>query len=271
MFSKTFNALADEAKFTKEMLGSGATQIRKGNYASKGSYFQAFTSLSTGLERIGKLCLMLDYYIDNGEEFPDFNYLKKQIGHDLELLYKRSQEIIQRRGIRLKFLQHLDSEIHQNILIILSEFAKGDRYSNINYLINSKQQSDPISNWYESVDIYLYETRVTAAKKRKIEKNAQFTEQMMGAFTMVRHHSEEGSNISSVYEGSYRTGFFEAVAPYRQLCILEMIRYWVVLLWDLQYKAMALQKEEIPFFSEIFGGFYNENSYLRTRKTWDTI
>lgn len=78
MFSKTFNALADEATFTKEMLGSGATQIRKGNYASKGNYFQAFTSLSTGLERIGKLCLMLDYYIDNDGKFPDFHHLKNK-------------------------------------------------------------------------------------------------------------------------------------------------------------------------------------------------
>ncbi|TOQ55992.1 hypothetical protein CGG93_24810, partial [Vibrio parahaemolyticus] len=75
----------------------------------------------------------------------DFHHLKKQIGHDLELLYKRSQEIIQKRGIKLKFLQNLDSEIHQNILVLLSEFAKGDRYSNINYLVNSKQQSDPIA------------------------------------------------------------------------------------------------------------------------------
>ncbi|ENY6473607.1 hypothetical protein NI382_08975 [Vibrio parahaemolyticus] len=271
MFSKTFNALADEATFTKEMLGSGATQIRKGNYASKGNYFQAFTSLSTGLERIGKLCLMLDYYIDNDGKFPDFHHLKKQIGHDLELLYKRSQEIIQKRGIKLKFLQNLDSEIHQNILVLLSEFAKGDRYSNINYLVNSKQQSDPIAKWYESVDVPLYEMRVTNAKKQKIEQHAHFAEQMMGQFTMVRHRSEDGSNINSVYEGSYRAGVFEAVAPYRQLCVLEMIRYWVVLLWELQYKAMALHKEEIPYFSEIFGGFYNENSYLRTRKTWDTI
>jgi len=59
--NETFKALLKEAQFTNEMLGSGATQIRNANYASKGVYFQAFTSLSTGLERIGKLCLMLEH------------------------------------------------------------------------------------------------------------------------------------------------------------------------------------------------------------------
>ena len=50
--NRTFNALCNEASFTKDILGAGATQIRKANYAQKGMYFQAFTSLSTGLERI---------------------------------------------------------------------------------------------------------------------------------------------------------------------------------------------------------------------------
>ena len=32
------------------MLGAGATEIRKANYAKKGVYFQSFTNLATGLE-----------------------------------------------------------------------------------------------------------------------------------------------------------------------------------------------------------------------------
>jgi hypothetical protein len=52
-FTPIFRALLREAEFTKQMLASGATQIRAANYATKGIYFQAFTSLSTGIERIG--------------------------------------------------------------------------------------------------------------------------------------------------------------------------------------------------------------------------
>jgi hypothetical protein len=52
LFSITFQALLKEAQFTKEMLGSGATQIRKANYASKGTYFQAFTASPQGLNEL---------------------------------------------------------------------------------------------------------------------------------------------------------------------------------------------------------------------------
>lgn len=104
MFTETFKALNKEAQFTKEMLGSGATQIRNANYATKGIYFQAFTSLSTGLERIGKLCLMLDHFIDHSGQFPDCDYVKNKIGHKIGVIYDKSLDVISRRSITMKFL-----------------------------------------------------------------------------------------------------------------------------------------------------------------------
>jgi hypothetical protein len=71
------------------------------------------------------------------------------------------------------------------------------------------------------------------------------------------------------------TGLYKAVAPYRQLYALQIIRYWVELLRGLQDAAMevahTIQKTDIPYFSEIFAGFYNPDSYLRSRKTWDRV
>jgi len=103
MFSETFKALNKEAQFTKEMLGSGATQIRNANYSAKGVYFQAFISLSTGLERIGKLCLMLDHFIDHSGKFPDFNYMKNEIGHNIGVIYEKSAAVVMKRSISMKF------------------------------------------------------------------------------------------------------------------------------------------------------------------------
>lgn len=269
MSSETFHALLNEAKFTCEMLGAGATQIRKGNYAKKGIYFQAFTSLSTGLERIGKLCLMLDYYVDNRGSFPSFKHLKQNIGHDLELLYSKSQDIVENRKFSLNNLNSLDSEIHNNILKLLSSFAKGDRYSNINILVNSKQQSDPLLDWFENVDLLLFNNKITLKKKSTIEHNAAVAQQLLGGIASIQHSSEAGDEIDTIFDGSYRTGIYEAVAPYRQLNVLQIIRYWVELLCELEIEAMSLGNEDIPFFSEIFTHFYNSDSYFSTRKTWD--
>lgn len=268
LLNPTLIALLKEAQFTKELLGSGATQIRLANYASKGVYFQAFTSLSTGLERIGKLCLMTDHYIETGGSFPDFNYLKNEIGHKLVSLYERSQEVIDRRSISLRFLPNLENSIHTAIVKILHDFAEGDRYSNVNLLVGSRRIGDPIASWFNEVDLPLFNTRVTQRKKQAIANNAAVISRLMSSHARILHTSETGAEITDFEEASNRTGMYEAVAPYRQLYILQIIRYWTELLSELEHLAHGLGKEDIPFFGEIFGAFYNEDSYLRTRKTW---
>lgn len=272
MFNQIFQALLKEAQFTKEMLGAGATQIRNANYAKKGIYFQAFTSLSTGLERIGKLCLILDYYIETKGEFPDFKYLKK-IGHEITAIYEKSIIIKEKHFISFKFNNTLDDEIQQKILAILSKFAEGDRYSNIDLLTGSKQQSDPISEWFTEIDIPIFKKRVSEKRKAKILHNAQIINQMVGNYMLVKHIAETGEEINDVMDASYRTGIQESVAPYRQLYVLQIIRYWIELLWNLENKAMQInfKKEEIPYLHEIFGCFYNHDSYFKTRKIWDNI
>ena len=269
--NETFKALLKEAEFTKEMLGSGATQIRSANYASKGVYFQAFTSLSTGLERVGKLCLMLYHYVDHNRQFPDSNYMKNQIGHNISMIYQQSKAIIPKYSISMKFLQNLDDSVHQAILSILSEFAMGDRYSNIDLLVGRGRQNDPIATWFRQVDQPIYQGRVAQKKKDAIQRNAAAVESILGPHAMVLHTSETGDEVTDVEQASQMTGMYEAVAPYRQLYVVQVIRYWVELLGSLQYKAMGAGGEDIPHFGEIFALFYNDDSYIRTRKTWDKL
>lgn len=266
-FSPAFLALLKEAEFTKEMLGTGATQIRRANYATKGVYFQAFASLSTGLERIGKLCLMLDHYIDHGQ-FPDMQYMKDRIGHDIVLLYQKSKSIVAARSIDLEFLKDLDDPIHQAIIRILSEFGRGDRYSNINLLTGAKRQSDPIASWHIEVDRPLFESRVSEKTKEKIRRNATIASALLGSNSMVLHTSETGDMITDMEDGSYRTGMSDVVAPYRQLYVMQVIRYWAQLLSELYYVS---KDGDIPHLSEVFALFKNDDAYIRSRKTWESL
>ena len=110
-----FDALCKEAQFTGEMLCSGYTEIRKANYAKRGVYFQAFTSLSTGFERIGKLCYLLIYAIEHGGKFPTDNDLKNVLRHDIIKLYKLIIEYKNKHDIKYDFLQDLDKPIYQSI------------------------------------------------------------------------------------------------------------------------------------------------------------
>lgn len=267
---RIFYALIKEAQFTLEMLCSGITQIRNANYARKGKYFQAFTSLSTGLERIGKLCLIIDYCIKNSGDMPCKNYFKK-IGHDIEAIYKQLNDVKYYYGFELHFLQNLESQIHKDILYILSRFAKGDRYSNIDFIVNSRDYDDPIEIWYEKVDLYFFQNMVSQKMKEKIRSNAKLIEALMGHMSLVRHTGEDEKKIDTIGEASYRAGLCEAVGPYRQLYVFHVIRYFVEVLMSLQDKAMEHGIKIIPYFSKIFGVFYNDDKYAKSRKTWDKI
>ena len=110
-----FDALCKEAQFTVEMLCSGFTEIRKANYAKRGIYFQAFTSLSTGFERIEKLCYLLIYAIEHGGSFPTDKDLKNVLRHDIIKLHKLILEFKNKHDIKYDFLQDLDKPIYQSI------------------------------------------------------------------------------------------------------------------------------------------------------------
>ena len=267
--NKIFHSIADEAEFTREILGSGITQLGKANYGKRGMYFLAFTALSTGLERIGKLCLTLDFYIQNDGKFPDNQFLKNQIGHDLNKIYKKSQEIVRTYNFEFDYQNKIEDPIQLEILDVLSKFAKGDRYANFDFLVGSTYQSDPIKTWSETIDKQLFNKRVTQKKKERIAHNAKLIGDTLGQFASVEHYAENRENIRDVEKASYLTGVYNATSKYRQLYVLQIVRYWVELSRLLQWRAMELRKEEIPFISEIFSIFYNSDSYFVTRKTYD--
>jgi len=268
--NEIYRSLINEAQFTGEVLGSGISHLGEVNYAKRGKYFESFTSITTGLERLGKLCVLLDYFIHNNGEFPADKRMRK-IGHDLNDLYKISREIQQRNNIHFSFLSELNDSIHIEILTILSKFAKGDRYSNINFLTSDGAKTDPIKEWYEKVEIPLFASRVSKKKQFQILCNAEIAQQTLGGVANVFHLSETGDDIMEINEASFKTGMSEATAKYRRLYMAQIIRYWVELLKELQYKAMQLNKQEIPWLNECFTIFYNEDNYLLTRKRFDRI
>lgn len=271
MYNTTFRAFLNEAQFTKELLGIGVTQLYKANYSKKGIYYQAFTCLSTGIERMEKLCLILDYYIFSNATLPQENYIRKH-GHNIFDLFKACNEIAENQHINFRFPCDLSDDIHQSALQVLSNFAQSSgRYSNINILVGKNQEQDCMSQWYTNVDLKIFDKHISESKKQGINERANYIGLMMQSFAVVRHTTEINTELTDPAEASKRTGIWEAVAPYRQLYMLQIIRFLTQLLVSLGHKAMSLNPEDIPYFSEVFALFYNDNAYFRSRKTWDNI
>jgi hypothetical protein len=269
--NKDFHAFADEAEFTIQILGSGVTEIRNANYANKGKYFHSFNNLSTGLERIGKLCILLDYFIHNKGEFPDNKDLKLKVGHDLESIYRISKQIVHRNNLKFDFNDNLDDLIFQNIMKILSDFAKGDRYRNIDLLGKLGVDKNPILKWSKHVDEWIFVNKVSPNRKANINANAKVVAMMLENISIVEHQDENGAGLNTIFESSAMTGKYMAIRGWRQFYVSVICRYWVEILRELEYKARAVKTESIPFMGYMFAIFYNDNRYLKSRKRFDSI
>ena len=172
-YSKTFSAFLEEASFTKEILAIGVTQLYKANYGTKGIYYQSFTCLSTGIERLEKLCLILDYYVQNKGVLPSESYIRNY-GHKIPELYIACQKIAELQKINFHFCYKMDSNIHHSIINLLGHFADtSGRYSNVNILLGKENASnDCIEEWFYSIDIPLYQKHISQKRKADIEHRA---------------------------------------------------------------------------------------------------
>ena len=154
MQSKEWRAIALEAKLTRQLCGAGLTAISRANYADgMGEYYTAFFSLSVGIERLAKLILCVEHYMNNAGAFP----LEKEMrayGHKIERLITQIKSIQGNRSIKLKFGM-ADDLICEEIVRFLDVFsdAKRGRYANLAALINPNfdARNEPIALWYERV------------------------------------------------------------------------------------------------------------------------
>ena len=119
--------------------------------------------------------------------------------------------------------------------------------------------------------MYLYQNYVSKRKKEKIEQNAKIIHELTSPFTMVSHTAEDGTEINNVFDASLRTGINESISPYRQLIVFQIIRYFVESLHELQYLIMKNNLFEIPFFTDVFRVFINDDKFMIKRKTIEIV
>lgn len=123
------------------------------------------------------------------------------------------------------------------------------------------------SVWYRDVDLRIYKEKIPETKKKNIEMNATLLSALTSDFVMIAHTGEDGTEINEVFEGSFRTELNESVAPYRQLYLFHIIRFFVESLHKIECIVRREQLFKVPYFMDIFRVFYNEDSYFKNRKT----
>lgn len=259
-----YHKLYDELNFTRELLGLGLTNIRKANFQNKGIYLQAFSNLSLGLERMMKVCCILQYYSTH-KKFPNSKEIKKY-GHDLEKLFSYISSLYP--------IENKLTDIHYKILSHLSEFASGSgtRYSNINFIGNN-EDNDPIYNWHKEIDIFIYEHMLTARQKKSILDKIQYQQsiyrRIVPAFVFfVSEENKEILDTDNLTEIFYK---ISSISGYRVLLIIEILEYIFNILEHINNKNSHTDYFLLDLGRLFATFFYGSNTEKRTRKDFTRL
>jgi hypothetical protein len=272
IYSPEFRALNREASLAAHLVSAGVTTLNKANSGRTGLYAQAFFELSIGLERVAKLAILLDHMIDHDGTFPTDQELRTR-GHDVDGLVLEMKKLRTKYPTTDTLAQYPTGDIETAIVKFLSTFAKSTRYYNLDYLVGGRAKAigDPISTWWATVGKPILEKHYKGKRRGRDEARAMVLGALLDPVSMVQFTHEEGAPIADAHSmlvHSDQTGVVQKWAP---LYVLRIIRFSTVLVSDLSDEAGYKRRLNVPDMGDHFRIFYNEDSYLKTRKTWEPI
>ncbi len=248
MFTTKERLLANEASLTSSLLGNGLNALRRANIYNKGLYYQAFFSISIGIERLLKIIIINQYRCEHNGEFPvDIDL--KEFGHDLIKLCE---------FIDIKF----DSKaLHMDIISFLNIFAKNTRYYNIDSMISkNKKFDDPLSDWDSLAnDIF------NSSKKEKSIQNKQELADLMNQVSLISFHDLKGDNVINAEDILDEFERRDIIQSYSVQYMFEIITKIVDKL-----RMLEVEKYLMPILSEFFILFnkYLKPYQIRRKKNW---
>jgi hypothetical protein len=161
--------------------------------------------------------------------------------------------------------------IHKGIIESLSEFADKSRYYNLNYLTEnntSAQFNDPLKVWFQKVIVPILRLHYKKRQKEKHIKNAQIIDSLLKDKAAICFHSEDGKLLDNAFDASMQTALTDFAKPFCRMYTMQIMRFLAFLVSDLAYDAMQKGLNDIPYLSDFFAIFKNDDSYFKRRKTW---
>ena len=268
--SKVFSLIQNECLFAQDLLSLGVNQLSKADIFHKGIYYQCLTTLSTGIERLQKLIIVLDKYKTDGT-FLSENELKR-LGHSIVLLYNQCDTIGKKYNISTDFSE--TQQIYDEIIETLSLFAsyeKENRYYNLNYLSivndeNGDLPKDCIYMWHEKVDGYIWENKIPDKIKRKLICNSMALGNMINEGARISFESETREEISDGTDMLLNINVSDVCKKYRRLYVVQIIRYLSNIL---NCFSQDMKDENIPYLPDFFLMFRLMDEDILRRKTYN--
>lgn len=239
-----------EGSLTLATLTEGLDCLRKANIYQKGLYYQAFFSLSTGIERLLKLIIIYKYRIENNGIFPENNDLKEK-GHNLYEMFKIVSPKL------------LEDNIYNLVINFLNNFAKSTRYYNLDILTGRETKLlNPLEEWKNIEDYILKEYNVKS-KEENQDKNLLIN--YMNEISSILYLDMRGNQINDFNDIINESEMRDTIQGYNVLVVYKIIKSLVYILSELETRNNLF-----PCLREYFSYFRGNftDSEIRRKKSW---
>ncbi len=235
-----------EANMANTLLLVGLDSLRRASLFKVGSYYQAFFSLSIGIERILKLICIYDYRNKNNGRFPE-NKVLKDLGHDINKM------------IKIYKPELLQEHIYKIVIDFMTDFAQKTRYYNLNEL-TGKEDADPILVWgfIEPIILKHYNVEIPMIENKKKVMND------LNKLLDIHLKLSDGTTIYNAEPIILEYETNKIAREYNVLVLYKIIRALVNTLIKIQ------GNNEYPDMKEIFNTFVQnwEEVEIRNKEDW---
>lgn len=234
-----------EANLALTTIANGLDCLKHSNIYKKGLFYQAFFSLSIGIERLLKLVIIDKYRIENQGRFPN-NKVMKDYGHHL---YKMVNNVNP---------QLLNDKIFDKVVKFFDDFAQKTRYYNLDTLTGKKSNElNPIQEWdiIEKNIIKEYNVKIQQIQNKDILTN------FMNQYYDVMYLDDSLETISSGIGILEELEKRQTLQEYDTLVCYKIIQSLV--------NVLVLQERKYnlyPYLWEIFDFFCGNSTDYEIRK-----
>lgn len=265
-FPPSFLLLQQEGYLISSCLSTGLTELRKAHVHNKGAFYTALFNLSVGLERLLKAIVVIDHMLNNALSVPS----KKQLqayGHNLVELYDTCEAIGAKRQSIVPSRNQLDT-IDQELLQLLSDFARTTRYHNLDSLSASQSGADPLADWGR-LPLAILNKDVPENQKNKILAQANVVATAIDDSTVTIMHGLDQQPLTTL-DALSLPGLHDQAARFAVLRLIKILSPVRDLLATVCHEAYGLGVSVPPFpqMHEFLHWLWDDRQHVLRKNKW---
>jgi len=265
IFEKNYQLLVQEGHLTMSSLLGGLNSLRRANIddAHRGLFYSGLFELATGFERLMKIVVLLEYKIENQLKNPTNNQLKS-FGHNICELYTICEKLASKYQLSNDMKLN---EAQNEMLIVLSDFAKGSRYYNLDELTSKNKNKDPVGQWLSVIEYHIWGLRSDI--RQKLQDDALKFGDVNNWQQNLNGEWISGCDFYYLFQATEKASYhvnwsiISLLYPFYHLLQTQVFR-----LHKMQDALPEKIPDEVPFMYEFFPFFLTSKSKVLRKKQW---